>query len=86
MEEYYLNNPEYLKEYETEDWRITFYEASDIDRSMPKEFIQYFNMARKYDTKNSQFIEGEGYNDVAWVDCGSDIYVMYREAIPNHRK
>lgn len=52
------------------------------ERSMPREFLPYFNMARKYDTRNSQFIEGEGYNDVAWVDCGNDIYVMYREAIP----
>lgn len=31
MEEYYLNNPEYLKEYETEDWRIVFYEVTDIN-------------------------------------------------------
>lgn len=30
MEETYWNNPEYLKEYETEDWRIAFYEVTDV--------------------------------------------------------
>lgn len=53
--------------------------GKDFNRSIPSEMLAFFNTDRKYDTKNSQFIEGEGYADVAWVDCGETLYVMYRE-------
>lgn len=51
-------------------------------RAVPDKFLVYFNTNIKYNTQNSQFIESDGYDDVAWVDCGSDIYVMYRVAKP----
>lgn len=53
--------------------------GNDFNRLIPNEMLAFFNTDRQYDTKNSQFIEGEGYADVAWVDCGDSLYVMYRE-------
>lgn len=53
--------------------------GDDFNRTIPSEILAYINTNRKYNKKNSQFIEGEGYADVAWVDCGDSLYVMYRE-------
>lgn len=51
----------------------------DYNRAIPCEMLAFFDTDRIYNTKNSQFIEGAGYDDVAWVDCGGALYVMYRE-------
>lgn len=48
-------------------------------RPIPMDFLSCLNANISYDKNNSQFIEGEGYNDVAWVDCGDTLFVMFRE-------
>lgn len=50
-------------------------------KEIPEEMRSYIDTNKRYNESDSQFINGKGYNDVAWINSGSDIWVFYREEV-----